>query len=61
MDDVPNGGGANVSRRPSKRQQEKAPEGRPPRVANEDDGVAMNEVPSGAGPVNAESRFTEAI
>ncbi|KAI0723694.1 hypothetical protein C8Q72DRAFT_55186 [Fomitopsis betulina] len=59
-DDV---GGANVSRRPSKRQQEKAPEGRVPRVTagDEDDEVAVDEVPSGAGAVPAESRFTEAI
>lgn len=57
-------GGANVSRRPSKRQQEKAPEGKPPRVTEEDEaaeGANTNEVPSGAGPAPAESRFTEGL
>jgi hypothetical protein len=45
------GDGANLSRRPSKRQQEKAPEGRPPHdVAAED-----KTVPEG------ESRFTENV
>jgi hypothetical protein len=45
------GDGANLSRRPSKRQQEKAPEGRPPHdVAAED--KTMPE---------AESRFTENV
>ena len=30
--------GAGVARRPSKRQQEKAPEGRPPHVPNDEEG-----------------------
>ncbi|KAH9838758.1 uncharacterized protein C8Q71DRAFT_545553 [Rhodofomes roseus] len=57
-------GGANVSRRPSKRQQEKAPEGKPPHVASGDEApeaAAANEVPSGAGPAPTESRFTEGL
>ena len=55
--------GADLSRRPSKRQQEKAPEGRAPRVTSDDEGgeVNMDEVPSGADPASAESRFTEGI
>ena len=63
VDSGPNDAGANVSRRPSKRQQEKAPEGRAPRVTSDDEGgeVNMDEVPSGADPASAESRFTEGI
>ncbi|KAH9925504.1 uncharacterized protein B0H18DRAFT_1008778 [Fomitopsis serialis] len=57
-------GGANVSRRPSKRQQEKAPEGKPPRVTDDDEaaeGANTNDAPSGAGPAPVESRFTEGL
>lgn len=50
-----NGEGADVSRRPSKRQQEKAPEGQAPHVAD-DVGEPSN---GGAGPAPAESRFVE--
>ncbi|KAK6996651.1 PH domain-containing protein [Favolaschia claudopus] len=55
------GDGANLSRRPSKRQQEKAPEGKPPHAAGED-GVAApaanDEVKSMPG---GESRFMENV
>lgn len=50
-----NGEGANLSRRPSKRQQEKAPEGQPPHM-REDAGEPSN---GGAGPAPQESRFVE--
>ncbi|KAI0761568.1 hypothetical protein BD413DRAFT_589059 [Trametes elegans] len=61
--------GAAVSRRPSKRQQEKAPEGRPPHVAAEDGdtagaGVAPSSTeaePTAAGANGADSRFTEGL
>ncbi|KAJ7706742.1 hypothetical protein B0H17DRAFT_1034375 [Mycena rosella] len=51
--------GATVSRRPSKRQQEKAPEGRPPHAAGEDADadVAVEDKTMPGG----ESRFTENI
>jgi len=45
-----------VSRRPSKRQQEKAPEGKGPHPA-----VAGSSIQNGAGPAPAESRFHEDI
>ena len=63
QDEVPNESGASVSRRPSKRQQEKAPEGRPPHMPTEDEGreATMNEAPSEGGPAPAESRFTEGV
>lgn len=53
-------GGANVSRKLSKRQQEKAPEGHGPRGGIEEE-VAKS--PSGGSPRQApvESKFTEAI
>lgn len=54
-DQALNGEGADVSRRPSKRQQEKAPEGQAPHVAD-DVGEPSN---GGAGPAPAESRFVE--
>ncbi|KAI0750313.1 hypothetical protein C8Q80DRAFT_1101361 [Daedaleopsis nitida] len=49
------GDGANVSRRPSKRQQEKAPEGRPPHVPVGDGGEHEGEA------AQHESRFTEVL
>lgn len=63
QDEVPNEIGVSVSRRPSKRQQEKAPEGRPPHMPTEHEGgeATMNETPSGVGPAPAESRFTEGV
>jgi len=63
-DGTANDGGANVSRRPSKRQQEKAPEGQPPHVASDDEaGLAHQneENGGGSGPAPAESRFTEVL
>ena len=50
-------GGADLSRRPSKRQQEKAPEGRPPHVppVTDDDGAEQD----GENAPGAQSRFTE--
>ncbi|KAJ7235597.1 hypothetical protein B0H12DRAFT_135864 [Mycena haematopus] len=50
-----NGEGANLSRRPSKRQQEKAPEGRVPHTAPEDAEADDKIMPGG------ESRFTENV
>ncbi|KAJ6622223.1 hypothetical protein B0H10DRAFT_2162837 [Mycena sp. CBHHK59/15] len=50
-----NDGGANVSRRPSKRQQEKAPEGRPPHADGDD--TEEKTLPGGV----PESRFTENV
>lgn len=50
-----NGQGANVSRRHSKRQQEKAPEGQEPHVPADDGGAGE------AGPAPVESRFQEAL
>ncbi|KAI0346209.1 hypothetical protein BDW22DRAFT_1368551 [Trametopsis cervina] len=55
---------ANVIRKPSLRQQEKAPEGRPPHVANDDaadSDVDEHGAHSGAGPAPAESRFQEEL
>ncbi|KAF7972243.1 hypothetical protein HWV62_18660 [Athelia sp. TMB] len=53
---------SSVSRRPSKRQQEKAPEGQPPHV-NEDDagGAAHSSTGTDAGPAPVESKFQEAL
>ncbi|KAI5116664.1 hypothetical protein M0805_000813, partial [Coniferiporia weirii] len=52
-------GADGVARRPSKRQQEKAPEGQSPRVAQ--DGVDGGPSGTGEGPAPAESRFTEVM
>ena len=49
--------GAGVSRRPSKRQQEKAPEGRPPRESNEEEVAREVE----GEPAQGESRFREEL
>ncbi len=49
-------GGADVSRRPSKRQQEKAPEGRVPHVPAAEDGAEHD-----AHDVAQESRFKEGL
>ena len=62
----PNGEGANsngVSRRPSQRQQEKAPEGQAPRTVDTDAGPNADGGPSseGAGPAPVESRFQESL
>lgn len=48
-------GGAGVTRKPSKRQQEKAPEGQAPHVPPTDQDA------SAAGPAPAESKFTEGL
>ena len=48
--------GASVSRRPSKRQQEKAPEGRPPHGVEDAEGAEGAE-----GPREGESRFKEEL
>lgn len=49
-----------VSRRPSKRQQEKAPEGRLPHVSDDPDATPTADVSEqDAGPAPAESRFSE--
>ena len=49
--------GADLSRRPSKRQQEKAPEGRPPHVSAAEDGAE----PDATNAAAPESRFTEGL
>ncbi|CAK5277038.1 unnamed protein product [Mycena citricolor] len=54
-------GGANVSRRPSKRQQEKAPEGRPPHAAEEPTAVPEPPVDDAAAAPPVESRFHEDV
>ncbi|GBE90013.1 hypothetical protein SCP_1800350 [Sparassis crispa] len=58
--------GASMARRPSKRQQEKAPEGRVPQVSDEDNAAAgpadtEHDTGAAAGPAPAESRFTEVL
>ena len=52
--------GNTLVRKPSKRQQEKAPEGQSPRM-NHDDDEAANASAGAPGPAPAESRFTENI
>ena len=74
-DDIGNGAAsglaANVSRKPSLRQQEKAPEGRPPHAVPDDEGAAAansdEEIAAAhtgeasAGPAPTESRFQEEL
>jgi hypothetical protein len=75
-DAVSDGPGANISRRPSKRQQEKAPEGRAPHVPSDDVPAhgdqheadapvsSMNAHKAGggdAGPAPVESKFQEEL
>ncbi len=50
------GHGVNVSRKPSKRQQEKAPEGQSPRMSNENEHAVGTSIP---GSLPAESKFSE--
>ena len=71
VDGAASGLGANVVRKPSLRQQEKAPEGRDPHVPPADDDDNETAVPAlkrqntppenEAGPAPVESRFTEAL
>jgi len=67
-----NGDGAGVTRKPSKRQQEKAPEGKEPHVHNSDDHDASGagagttngggaDADAGEGPAPVESRFQESL
>lgn len=68
-DGAASGLAANVSRKPSLRQQEKAPEGRSPHIAQDDGPAAAadsdeEEEPVGqasAGPAPTESRFQEEL
>ncbi|KAH9926523.1 hypothetical protein B0H21DRAFT_894979 [Amylocystis lapponica] len=66
--DHASGDGPNVARRPSKRQQEKAPEGRAPHVATDDDATAgpveheeAEAEAAEAGPAPTDSRFKEGL
>ena len=54
---VAGGSTDNVSRQPSLRQQEKAPEGRPPHVSAAEDGAE----PDATNAAAPESRFTEGL
>ena len=67
----PSGAGASVARKPSKRQQEKAPEGQAPRMGDDADADADADGGSvtvngsmnghGAGPAPSESKFKEIV
>lgn len=55
------GTSSGMLRRPSKRQQEKAPEGRTPHVVEDEDMTPTADMNEQAGPAPAESRFSENI